>query len=178
MRFNQSRRAKTRDEMFLYYCVFGEHADPGKDFKANINNILRDTLEGILTNSEVFYRELQQQNRHPTRPQSIKESYVEFADTMISKLKSYMAQCDVYHNQCLREFKECLHKYEVICATVPELVAKEVFDRSADAIMREIRDVKSQNLENLSKFDVEKVNIGRCALAKLVESLTNLSNSC
>lgn len=144
--------------MYLYYCVFGEHADPGNDFKANINNILRDTLEGILSNSEMFYRELQQQNRHPTRPQSIKESYVDFADTMIIKLKSYMAQCDTYHNQCLLEFKDCLAKYEVICATVPELVAKEVFTRSADVIMREFRDVKSRNLENLSKLDVEKVS--------------------
>ena len=96
------RRAKTRDEMYSYYCTFGEHRHPGHDFKSNIINILRDTLEGILTNSEVYYREIQQQNRHPTRPQSIKESYVEFADVMIIKLKSYMAQCDLYHNQCLK----------------------------------------------------------------------------
>ena len=88
--------------MYSYYCTFGEHRHPGHDFKSNIVNILRDTLEGILTNSEVYYREIQQQNRHPTRPQSIKESYVEFADVMIIKLKSYMTQCDLYHNQCLK----------------------------------------------------------------------------
>ena len=39
--------------MFAYYCAFGEEKDPGTDFKANIKNILRDTLEGILTNAEV-----------------------------------------------------------------------------------------------------------------------------
>lgn len=39
--------------MYSYYCTFGEFADPGNDFKAQVNNILRNTLEGILTNSEV-----------------------------------------------------------------------------------------------------------------------------
>ena len=39
--------------MYAFYCVFGEQRHPGVDFKSNINNILRDTLEGVLTNSEV-----------------------------------------------------------------------------------------------------------------------------
>jgi hypothetical protein len=49
------RRAKTRDEMYAYYCTFGEEKNPGNDFVANIINILRESLEGILTNAEVGY---------------------------------------------------------------------------------------------------------------------------
>ncbi len=40
--------------MFAYYCAFGEEKEAGTDFLAMIKNILRDTLEGILTNAEVI----------------------------------------------------------------------------------------------------------------------------
>lgn len=39
--------------MYAFYCVFGEQRHPDDDFKSNVNNVLRDALEGILTNSEV-----------------------------------------------------------------------------------------------------------------------------
>ena len=42
--------------MFAYYCTFGEEKDPGTDFKAMIKNVLRETLEGILTNAEVILK--------------------------------------------------------------------------------------------------------------------------
>ena len=40
--------------MYAYYCTFGEQRNIGNDFLTHIKNILRDTLEGILTNSEVY----------------------------------------------------------------------------------------------------------------------------
>lgn len=39
--------------MYAYYCTFGEEKNPGNDFVINVTNILRESLEGILTNAEV-----------------------------------------------------------------------------------------------------------------------------
>lgn len=39
--------------MYSYYLTFGEHKHPGNDFLSKIKNNLRESLEGILTNSEV-----------------------------------------------------------------------------------------------------------------------------
>lgn len=41
--------------MYAYYLTFGEHRHPDNDFLGKILNILRDALEGILTNSEVIF---------------------------------------------------------------------------------------------------------------------------
>lgn len=88
--------------MYSYYLTFGEHRQTGNDFMSRIKNILRDSLEGILTNSEVFYRELQLQNRQLIYKNSLKNTYAEFAESMITKLKSYYTQCDKYRNQSLK----------------------------------------------------------------------------
>ena len=50
----------------------------------------------------MFYREVQTQARPITRQQSIKDTFSEFAETMIAKLKSYFTQCNVYQNQSLK----------------------------------------------------------------------------
>jgi hypothetical protein len=46
-------RARTRDEIYAFYCTFGEKKHPGQDFLSKILNILRDSTEGLLTHSEV-----------------------------------------------------------------------------------------------------------------------------
>ena len=75
---------------------------------------------------------------------------------MILKLKSYMSQCETYHNQCLKEFRECLTKYEILSSSIPELVIKDIYERNSALLLKEIRHSKNKNLEKLSKFDVEK----------------------
>jgi len=75
---------------------------------------------------------------------------------MILKLKSYLAQCDTYHNQCLKEFRDCLTKYEKLSAAVPALVFSEIFQRNSANLLKDVRTVRAKNLEKLSKFDVEK----------------------
>jgi hypothetical protein len=97
-----ARRAKTRDEMFALYCEFGEFGTKGSHFLALVSNILRDSLEGILTNSELYYKDLAVQNRQITHKGSLKDNYSEFAEAMIAKLKSYYNQCERYINQCLK----------------------------------------------------------------------------
>jgi hypothetical protein len=51
---------------------------------------------------KLFYREVLNQNRQITRPQSIKESFSDFAEAIIAKMKSYMHQCSIYLNQSLK----------------------------------------------------------------------------
>lgn len=67
-----------------------------------------------------------------------------------------MAQCDSYHNQCLKDFRESLTKYEILTSSIPELVFKDIYDRSVTVLVKEIRHSKNKTLEKLSKFDVEK----------------------
>lgn len=105
----------------------------------------------------MFYREVQTQNRHITRPQSIKDNYADFAEAMIQKLKSYFNQCDVYHNQCIRDFKESLVKVEILCSTVPELVVLEIFSRNTQSLNNEIDNLKLKNDENLKRLEEDRV---------------------
>jgi hypothetical protein len=143
--------------MFAFYCVFGEQRHLGDDFKSNINNILRDSLEGVLTNSELFYRDVQAQNRHVTRPQSLKDTYADFAEAIIQKLKAYFTQCDTYHNQCIRDFRESLIKFEILTADFPELVINEIFTNNFQLLQNEMEQIKKKNSIIIEKFENEKV---------------------
>lgn len=105
----------------------------------------------------MFYKELHQQNRPITRPNSIKESYPEFAEAMIGKLKSYMNQCLIYQNQCLKEFRECITKYEIICANLPELIINDVYQRCLNSMTIEIESRKAKSIEVFKQLEEEKV---------------------
>ncbi len=105
----------------------------------------------------MFYKELNQQNRLITRPNSIKESYPEFAEAMISKLKSYMNQCLVYQNQCLKEFRECITKYEIISANLPELIVNDVYQKCLNSMNLEIESRKSKSIEIFKQLEAERV---------------------
>ena len=48
--------------MYNYYCTFGEQKHTNNDFMSLILNMLRESLEGILTNSEMFYKDVNQLN--------------------------------------------------------------------------------------------------------------------
>ena len=69
--------------MYNYYCTFGEQKHTNNDFMSLILNMLRESLEGILTNSEMFYKDVNQLNRQITRPNTIKDSYPIFAELMM-----------------------------------------------------------------------------------------------
>jgi hypothetical protein len=61
--YDFQRRAKTRDEMYAYYCTFGAEKDMGEDFMAHVKNILRESLEGILSNAEVCFHSIIKKNK-------------------------------------------------------------------------------------------------------------------
>ncbi len=53
VRRERPSRAKTRDEIYAIYCSFGEKKHRGQDFLSKIDNILRESTEGLLTHAEV-----------------------------------------------------------------------------------------------------------------------------
>lgn len=142
--------------MYAYYLTFGEHPSPDTYFIGRITNILREALEGILSNSEIYYRDLHQQNRQITRRASLKDSYPEFAEAIISKLKSYLNQCDVYRNQCLKEFRESVTKFEILSAQMPELVLNEIYVKNQSKIESDVKAMTQSNLEKLTQLDQER----------------------
>jgi uncharacterized protein YbcI len=153
------RRAKTRDEMYSFYLTFGEEPQRDQNFMAFITNILRNSLEGILTNSELFYRDVQQQNRRITRPNSIKDTYTEFATAIIQKLISYQKQCLHYNNQCIKEFREAVIKYEIDCRHLPKLVLNEIYQRNIKIQRHQIDTLNKEFNNQLKRQESIKVNI-------------------
>ncbi len=105
----------------------------------------------------MFYKDLNSQNRQITRPNSIKESYPEFAEAMISKLKSYLTQCQIYQNQCLKEFRECVTKFEIVSAHMPELIVRDLYFKSVNSLNEELESRKAKNVEVMNRLDFEKV---------------------
>ena len=169
---NAARRAKTRDEMFAFYCVFGEFSQSGSHFLAIISNILRDSLEGILTNSEMFYKDLQLQNRQITHKSSLKESYSEFAEAMIKKLKSYYFQCERYLNQCLKEFRDCLISHEIISANIPRLIIREIFNENKAGLMQDLAEIKRRHHQVHQVLETERVTKFNCFVLFALRSNT------
>ncbi len=49
--------------MYAYYCTFGAEKDMGEDFMAHVKNILRESLEGILSNAEVCFHSIIKKNK-------------------------------------------------------------------------------------------------------------------
>ena len=105
----------------------------------------------------MFYRDLNIQNREITRPNLIKDCYPAFADAMIVKLKSYRSQCSVYLNQCVKEYREALIKYEQACAGLPELFVADLYANAVGAIEAKLGELKASNLEVLRQLDEQKV---------------------
>ncbi|CAM4857478.1 unnamed protein product [Rotaria socialis] len=122
-RHDRPSRARTRDEIYKIYCVFGEKKHPDKDFLSNILNILRESTEGLLTHSEIFYRD--KGNRPVTRPQVLREKFDEFAYSMIEKLKNYEQQCRTYHENSINEFHFMLELFERTSSLMPKIEFNE-----------------------------------------------------
>ena len=55
------------------------------------------------------------------------------------------------------EFRDCLIKFEILSSSIPELVINEIYAFNELSLEKELKQVKSNCLEKLNKFDVEKV---------------------
>ena len=77
---------------------------------------------------------------------------------MIHKLKSYQTQCEVYHNQSLKEFRELLVQFEVVSSQMPNLIINDVYTQNYKVLSNEIETLKNRNIERLNKLDSERVS--------------------
>lgn len=105
----------------------------------------------------MFYRELQLQNRQVTYKSSLKSSYSEFAESIISKLKSYYSQCDKYRNQSLKEFRECIEYYELLVSQIPDVIIRDLFDERMRELDYETDLTRSRQTDELKRFETERV---------------------
>lgn len=55
------------------------------------------------------------------------------------------------------EFRECLTKFEIFCAQVPELILNEVYNRNFEKFTKELQDLKKKSHEKFDKLDNERV---------------------
>ncbi|XP_056009695.1 coiled-coil domain-containing protein 180-like isoform X3 [Ostrea edulis] len=108
------------------YLVFGEKEEEGEErhILGIIKKTLREALEGLLTNAEMYYRA--KGNRLVTRPQALQETFESCADVIVHKLQSYYTQSDEYHNQCLQEFRSQLSHLERSVGHVPGLLITDI----------------------------------------------------
>jgi hypothetical protein len=97
------------------------------------------------------------QNRSITRTQSLKESYPEFAEAIIAKLKSYFSQCEIYHNQSLKEFRELLMQFEIATSLLPKLMLNDIYVKSVHVLESEIEFLKNKNVSRLNDLDMQRV---------------------
>ncbi|CAF4856937.1 unnamed protein product, partial [Rotaria sp. Silwood1] len=82
-RCSRPTRARTLDEIYSLYCIFlVKKKHSVHDFLSKILNILQESIEGLLTHSDIFY---QNKVRRPmTYPQVLREKFDEFAYLMTS----------------------------------------------------------------------------------------------
>ncbi|GFO20003.1 coiled-coil domain-containing protein 180-like [Plakobranchus ocellatus] len=122
--------------------VDGEGGE-AENFMSSIQKTLREARDGLMTTSEVFYR--QKGTRPVTRPQALQETHEQCADIIAAKLQSYAQQADQYHNQCLQELRAQLVRFEQLSAHVPSLVI-------ADLLREEVKRLQDVQAEMTTRF--------------------------
>ena len=120
---------------------------------------------------------MQTQARPITRPQSIKDTFSDFAETMTQKLKSYLKQCNVYQNQSLRgniiviynvhfkiwtfifsiEFRELLEKFEIVSSKIPFLILNDIYLHNSNELNSELVKIKEDNEREFKQLEKERV---------------------
>ncbi|RUS87182.1 hypothetical protein EGW08_005022, partial [Elysia chlorotica] len=122
--------------------VDGEGAE-AESFMSTIQRTLREARDGLVTTSEVFYR--QKGARPVTRPQALQETHEQCSDIIAAKLHSYAQQADQYHNQCLQELRAQLVRFEQLSAHVPSLVI-------TDLLREEVKRLNEMQAQMTTRF--------------------------
>lgn len=147
-RLRQNSKSTKFDKKYL---VFGEKEEEGEEahILGIIKRTLREALDGLLTNAEMYYRS--KGNRPVTRPQALQETFEACADVIVQKLQSYYTQSDEYHNQCLQEFRNQLAQLEKSVAHVPALLIRDILKEE----LQKSKADRKQMSEEFSHHQVE-----------------------
>nr|XP_022322518.1 coiled-coil domain-containing protein 180-like isoform X5 [Crassostrea virginica] len=137
------------------YLVFGEKEEEGEEthILGIIKKTLREALDGLLTNAEMYYRS--KGNRPVTRPQALQETFEACADVIVQKLQSYYTQSDEYHNQCLQEFRNQLSQLERSVAHVPALLIRDI-------LKEELQKSTAERKRMTEEFSQVQVELEQC----------------
>ncbi|XP_071948250.1 coiled-coil domain-containing protein 180-like [Antedon mediterranea] len=138
------------------YYVFGEKPELEVHFLATILRILQESLDGLLTTADMYYR--QKGLRPPTRPQAIHETFELCADMIVSKLQSYYTQADNYHNHCLQEFRGQLERAEKSTSNVPALIISEVFKEHRGLFAGKRADLDNTFSKSLQRWEKQRID--------------------
>ena len=65
----------------------------------------------------------------------------------------------MYHNQCLKEFRESLTSYEILLERLPELVISEIFKANVASMESDLKQVRQQHLDKINANDNERVRM-------------------
>nr|XP_022323889.1 coiled-coil domain-containing protein 180-like isoform X6 [Crassostrea virginica] len=151
-RLRQNSKSTKFDKKYL---VFGEKEEEGEEthILGIIKKTLREALDGLLTNAEMYYRS--KGNRPVTRPQALQETFEACADVIVQKLQSYYTQSDEYHNQCLQEFRNQLSQLERSVAHVPALLIRDI-------LKEEIQKSTAERKRMTEEFSQVQVELEQC----------------
>nr|XP_022322517.1 coiled-coil domain-containing protein 180-like isoform X4 [Crassostrea virginica] len=151
-RLRQNSKSTKFDKKYL---VFGEKEEEGEEthILGIIKKTLREALDGLLTNAEMYYRS--KGNRPVTRPQALQETFEACADVIVQKLQSYYTQSDEYHNQCLQEFRNQLSQLERSVAHVPALLIRDI-------LKEELQKSTAERKRMTEEFSQVQVELEQC----------------
>ncbi|KAK3801077.1 hypothetical protein RRG08_027281 [Elysia crispata] len=146
--------------------VDGEGGE-AENFMSSIQKTLREARDGLITTSEVFYR--QKGTRPVTRPQALQETHEQCSDIIAAKLQSYAQQADQYHNQCLQELRAQLVRFEQLSAHVPALVI-------SDLLREEVKRLNEVQAEMTTRFQTTLDQLAGRQQSNLNELRPNLGH--
>ncbi|XP_041050405.1 coiled-coil domain-containing protein 180 [Carcharodon carcharias] len=136
------------------YQVFDEPAEVPDHFKGIIKFILWENTNALLAVAEDFYKK---KDRHPIyRSEYLKDTFEQCADDLTQKMLSYQAQADVYHSNCLQEFREQLKVFEELVSSVPPFLINNILKQHMDFITKALAEKRSTFRKKLQQLENAK----------------------
>ncbi|XP_048415036.1 coiled-coil domain-containing protein 180 isoform X2 [Stegostoma tigrinum] len=136
------------------YQVFGETVEKSDQFKGSITFILWESTNALMAVAEDYYKK---KDRQPVyRPEYLRDTFEQCADELIQKMLSYQAQADIYHSNCLQEFREQLKMFEELVSSVPPFLIEEVLKQHLDLITKTLAEKRSIFREKLNHLENTK----------------------
>ncbi|XP_048469348.1 coiled-coil domain-containing protein 180-like [Rhincodon typus] len=159
------------------YQVFGETVEKSDQFKGSITFILWENTNALMAIAEEYYKK---KDRHPVyRPEYLRDTFEQCADELIQRMLLYQAQADIYHSNCLQEFREQLKMFEELVSSVPPFLIEEVLKQHLDLITKTLAEKcsifrkKLNQLENTKNENKRRLRpiLGHPNNAEVLESL-------
>ncbi|KAK4467836.1 hypothetical protein MN116_008758 [Schistosoma mekongi] len=121
-----------------------------------IQKICRECLHNALYLSESYYRH--KGIRQSTRPDFIKSTFDDAANTIIDNLKKQFNEAEIYRNLCIKEFIEQLNKIEYLASQLPCLLFEEMLNEIKLQVLHEMNTQQNIIQTELNKLNELRIN--------------------